>query len=174
MPRIQNILQLGNGLNKSFKRFSYRRSESLLSILSIGFLLILVGTAFAVTPNFFQKTKDFLNFEIVQVPNTEMHLPAPESLDTHSILYSTIGKLCFAWGLFTIVILMLRFIVHSPLRKKAETGSSLVFWFGASFLIHSFLNEMTTTATWFTFWAAIITLTGASLIAKAFILAAAR
>jgi membrane protein YdbS with pleckstrin-like domain len=62
---------------------------------------------------------------------------------------------------------MLRFVVDSPFSKKAETVSNLVFWLGASYLISTFLIE---TTTWFVFWAAIIMLSGVSLIVRAVVL----
>jgi len=87
------------------------------------------------------------------------------------VLYSAVTHFSLIWGLFQIASLALRFVVGSPFSKKAETASNLVFWLGASYLISTLLNEMTTRTTWFVFWAEIIMLIGVSLIIRAIILA---
>ena len=164
-----------NELNESPKVFQPRYREALFSVFSAGFFFILVGTIFATTPNLFDNILAFFrDFDIVSVPNTEVFLPAPKSPVDHLMVYSAVGQFSFIWGLFEIVIVVLRFFARSPLSKKAETVSNLVFWLGASYLIGMFLNETTTATTWFAFWAVIITLIGVSLIVRAIILAVVR
>ena len=172
MLTSQNTVVEVNKLNENSKGFSRRYKEGLFSAISAGFFFILIGAIFVTTPNLFDKIIDlFRDFDIVRVPNMEILLPAPASPGTHSLVYSAVTEFSFVWGLFQIVILALRFIAHSPLSKKAETVSGLVFWLGASFLISTFLNETTTVITWFVFWAAIMMLIGLSLIIRAIILA---
>lgn len=162
-------------MNESSKVFQPRYREALFSAFSAGFFFILVGTLFATMPNLFDNILTFFHdFDIVSVPNTEISLPAPKSPSDHLVVYSAVGQFSLMWGLFEIVILALRFFARSPLSKKAETVSNLVFWLGASYLIGTFLNETTTATTWFAFWAVIITLIGVSLIVRAIILAAVR
>ena len=125
------------------------------------------------TPNLFDNIIAFFrDLDIMSVPHTEnLLLPAPVSPSAHSDVYSALTKFSLIWGLYQIAILALRFTAHSPSSKKAETASNLVFWFGASYLISTFLIE---TTKWFAFWAAIIMLIGVSLIVRATILVAAR
>ena len=149
--------------------------EGLLSALSAGFFFVLVGAIFVTTPNLFDKIFTFFRgFDIVRVPNTSIRLPAPASPWVHSGVYSALALSGFVWSLFQIVVLVLRFVVYSPLSKKAETAGNLVFWLGANFLVRSFLNETTTPRTWFVFWTAIIMLLGVSIIVRAIILAVQR
>ena len=161
-----------NKLNESPKGFSRRYREALFSAISAGVFFILVGAIFAAMPNLFDKIIDFSrDFDIVRVPNTEILLPAPAFPGDHSVVYSAVTQFSFVWGLFQILILALRFVARSPLSKKAETVSNLVFWLGASFLIGTFLDETTTATTWFVFWAGVIMLIGVSLIVRAIVLA---
>jgi hypothetical protein len=158
-------------LNESFEFSSSKYREGLFSAISAGFFFILVGAIFVTTPNLFDNIIAFFrDFDTVSVPHTEnLLLPAPVSPSAHSDVYSAVTKFSLIWGLYQIAILALRFIARSPLNKKAETASNLIFWLGASYLINTFLIE---TTTWFVFWATIIMLVGVSLIARATILAA--
>jgi len=157
--------------SSEFSSFKYR--EGLFSAISAGFFLILVGAIFVTAPNLLDNIIAFFrDFDTVSVPHTEnLLLPAPVSPSVHSDVYSAVTKFSLIWGLYQIAILALRFIAHSPLSKKAEPASNLVFWLGASYLINTFLIE---TTTWFVFWATIIMLVGVSLIGRAVILAAMR
>jgi hypothetical protein len=158
-------------LSESFKFSSFKFRESIFSAISAGFFFILVGAIFVTAPNLFDNFIAFFgDFEIVSVPNTEnLLLPAPVSPSTHSDVYSAVTKFSLIWGLYQIVILALRFIAYSPLSKKAETTSNIIFWLGASYLINTLLIE---TTTWFVFWTTIIMLAGVSMIGRAVILAA--
>jgi len=168
-------------LSGSFEGFSGRHREGLISAISAGFFFVVVGAIFLTTPNLFDKILNFFeDFEIVSVPNvSNVTLPAPALPFTHRVVYGVVEQFCLVWGLFQIVILALRFVARSPWKKKAESGSNIVFWLGASFLIRTFLLEMTRLrlitgmTRWFVFWSAIIMLIGVSLIVKAMILVAA-
>lgn len=161
------------------KVFQPRYREGLLSAISAGFFFILIGVIFVTTPNLFDNILAFFSdFDIVNVPNTVIHLPAPKypptSPSANSAVYSAAWQFSLVWSFFQIVFVMLRFIAGSPWGKKAETASNVVFWFGTSYLIRTLLNETATTTTWFVFWAEIIMLIGVSLIVRAFILAVRR
>jgi len=162
-------------LNESSK-YSLKYREGLFSAISAGFFFVLVGAIFVTTPNLFDKILKFFDFDITSVPNTEnLLLPAPKSPSAHLDVYSAVTKFSLVWGFYQIVILALRFVARSPLSKKAETASNLVFWLGASYLISTLLIETTARAReWFAFWATIIVLIGVSLIVRATILAVAR
>lgn len=162
-------------LNTSSKDFPRSHKEGVFSAISAGVFFVVVGVIFVTTPNLFDKVTAFLgNFDIMKVPNTEVLLPAPASPGDHSVLYSAVAQFSFVWSLYQLVILALRFVVRSPLSKKAETVSNVVFWFGTSYLIQIFLDELTSVTTWFEFWSAVIVLIGVSLLARAAIFAGAR
>lgn len=157
-------------MNKGF-----RHLESVVSAVSAGFFLILVGTVFAFTPNLFDHIVNFFqDFKITKVPNMDISTFAPAHPYAHSLVYSAFVLFSLAWGVFQILILILRFAVHSPLGKKAETVSGIVFWLGSHLLARSFLNEATTVRIWFVFWTAILVLIGASLVVRGLILAFGR
>ena len=146
--------------------------EGLFTATSVGFFLLLVGTIFVITPNLFDRILDLLrDFELVDVPHTDLIFPGPAFPSRHSIVYLAAEQFSFAVGLFQIIILALRFLVSSSEGKKAEAVGNLVFWGGAGFLIQFFLIE---TTQWFVFWSVVIMLIGASLIARAIIIAVAR
>ena len=168
-------------MNESFEGFSRRHREGLISAISAGVFFILVGAIFLTTPNLFNKIIDFFNdFHLESVPNlTNVFLPAPVHPRTHSVVYLAVEQFCYAWGLFQLVILALRFLVRSPVSKDAETVSNIVFWVGTGFLTRTFLIEtvrlplLTEMTRWFVFWSGIIMLIGVSLIIRAIVLAAA-
>ncbi len=62
--------------------------------------------------------------------------------------------------------------MRSSVARKAETVENIVFWLGTSYLITTYLVNMTLSSEWFVFWAGIILLFGLSLIARAFVLLA--
>jgi len=57
-----------------------------------------------------------------------------------------------------------RFFAGSPLNKKAETASDIVFWLVSGYLVGNFLNDAATVNLWFAFWVTIIMLIGVKLI----------
>jgi len=147
--------------------------EGLFGAISAGVFLILVGAFFITTPNLLDKIVDFFqDFEIVNIPgSTVIYWPAPANPGSHAVLYSVVTQFCLVWGIFQIVILAMRFFARSPVGKKAETASNIVFWLGAYYLTNRFLTSATTLETWFTFWATIIILIGVTLIVRAVVLA---
>ncbi|MEM3550784.1 MAG: hypothetical protein QXN87_01560 [Candidatus Bathyarchaeia archaeon] len=146
--------------------------EGLINAVSAGFFFILVGIIFMATPDLFEKIIAFFkDFKMVNVPNTNIFMPAPANPWKHLTLYTAAVQFSLVWGIFEIAILILRFFVHSPLSKKAETASNVVFWLGASFIIGVFLNETAKITEWFVFWSAILMLIGFTLILRATILA---
>jgi len=167
-------------LTESYGAFSYayKYRESLITAVSAGFFLILVGALFIITPALFNRVIDFFkNFAaLVQVPNTIIYLPAPRSPLDHRIVYTAVEQFAFAFGVFQIVILTLRFAARSPIDKKAETVGNLVFWIGVGYLTRTLLLQATRwpeLTTWFVFWAAVFMLVGVTLIIRAIILAIA-
>jgi hypothetical protein len=157
---------------------AYRYRESLIGAVSAGFFLILLGALFVLTPGLFGRTIDFFeSFEFAPVPNTAISWFAPANplSSSNRIVYTAVEQFCFAFGVFHVVIIALRFAARSTTSKKADTVGDLVFWIGAGYLIHRLLLEPTVwspSTTWFVFWATVIALVGVTLIVRATILAA--
>lgn len=152
-----------------------RSREGIFAAISVGFFLVLAGTIFTTTPNLYDSIVAFFrNFDILRVPNAQFSLPAPTTPDAHLTVYAAAWQFSAVWGLFQIALLSLRLFVRSPLAKKAENFSDVIFWFGTSYMVYTLLNEMTTITIWFVFWSGILTLLGFSLVIRAIILAAYR
>mgnify|MGYP001041381212 FL=1 len=132
-----------------------------LGLLSFGFFLILFSTIWIITPNFTEEITDFFtDFQLKDVTENIV-LPAPKS--SHPVVYIAAMQFCFIFGVFQIVILALRFVLHESLNRVGETLSGMVFWFGASFFLHMLANE---TITWFGFLAGIIVSVGLSIMVR--------
>jgi hypothetical protein len=86
------------------------------------------------------------------------------------VLYGAAFQFCIGLGILQVILLALRLMMHSPIGKTAETVGHLVYWFGTSYLITTYLNNTTTISKWFMFWAGILIILGLSLIARAFVL----
>ncbi|MGA2308930.1 MAG: hypothetical protein ABSG57_05200 [Candidatus Bathyarchaeia archaeon] len=167
-------------MNQGSRGYTRRHYEGILSAISVGFFLILIGTMFVTTPNLLDKVVTFLShFNVVQVGNTNIYVPAPEHLGDHIDVYLAAREFSLVWGVFLIAALGARFLFDSPLRRKAENIGDIVFWLGATYLIQTFLVAPTQTSVidvtkWFEFWAAVVMFIGVSLIARAIFLAAVR
>jgi hypothetical protein len=169
-------------LHESSIGYSRGHQKGLLSAVSVGFFLILVGVLFISTPSLADKVGTFVNhFHTVQVGNTNIYIPAPEHPGDHIDIYLAARQFSLVWGVFLIVMLGARFLFDSPFRRKAQNLGNIVFWLGAAYLIQTFLVAPTEAfpqtidvTKWFDFWAAIIMLIGVSLIARAIFLATAR
>ena len=149
-----------------------KHGEQLLSFVSAGFFLILAGTIFIIASNLFGSILDFLeDITLGPVPHMGISLPVPATPEAHLTLYGGAGTFCLAWGLFQIFMLALRFIIRSPTGRNAEALSGAVYWIGSAYLIQILLIE---TTRWFEYWAAIIMLLGASVIARGILLAASK
>jgi len=172
-----------NELTENYGSFpyAYKHRESLITAISAGFFLILIGALFITTPGLFSRIIDFFNnFDaLVQVPNTMIYLPAPRNpLIPHQVVYTAVEQFGFAFGAFQIVTLALRFVARSPISRKAETVGNFIFWIGLGYLTRTLLLQQTRwtampTTAWFVFWAAIVMLIGVTLIIRALILATA-
>ena len=147
-------------------------AETIIGVISAGTVLILIGAVYvsALPTSLWEKTLDFFgSFTGVQVPGTTITLPAPTQLGTHTVVYNAAFQFCIGIAILQIIVLALRLLWRSPLDKTSETVGNLVFWFGACYLVPTFLNSNTTPTTWFAYWAAIIILIGVSLIARAIV-----
>lgn len=137
------------------------KRPDIIGIVTLGFFFLLVGTIFVVTPNLPDKISSFfLDFELREIAPNWM-LPAPKS--HHLVLYTAIFQFCLAFAIFQICILGARFILRDPIDKKAGTISSLVFCFGAAWVVSLLMVK---TIGWFVFWGWLIALIGTSLVIK--------
>ena len=80
-----------------------------------------------------------------------------------------LSSFAIALGILEIVILLLRVWLTFTCYRKAETIENIVFWLGASFLVTTYLVNMTIPSEWFVFWAGIILIFGLALVARSFV-----
>ena len=171
-------------MNQGSRGYTHGHYEGILSAISVGFFLILIGTIFVTTPNLLHNVDTFLNhFNTIQVGNTNTYVPAPQDLpiyiDAYLAVYLAAREFSLIWGVFLIAALGARFLLDSPLRRKAENIGDIVFWLGATYLIQTFLVVPTQTSiidntNWFKFWAGVVMFIGVSLIARSIFLAVVR
>lgn len=151
---------------------SYKTGENIIGAISAGAIFILIGTIYVTTlpTSLWDKIVDFFqSFEVVKLSDT-LSLPAPAAPGTHAVVYNAAFQFCIGIAILQIILLALRLMMHSPISKTAETIGNLVYWFGASYLVPTFLNSATDVSAWFAFWAAIIIILGVSMIARAVVL----
>lgn len=145
--------------------------EWIVGTISTGLFLIVAGAIFINTPALFDEIVAFFrDFTAVQVSNSPIYLPAPAFPENHTIVYSAAMLFSLIWGITQIGILALRFVLHSPAKKKAETTGNVFYWSASYCVIQRLLIEETK---WFEFWTVIIMIIGASLIVRAIFLGAA-
>jgi hypothetical protein len=162
--------------NSSAHAHPYKAGEGILSAISVGTVFILIGTIYVTTlpTSLWDKIVAFFSsFDIVGVTDG-ISLPAPAVPAAHTVVYNAAFQFCIGIAILQIILLTLRLMWHSPIGKTAETAGNLVYWFGASYLVFTFLNSSTTVTTWFAFWAAILMVLGVSMIARALVLFAKR
>jgi hypothetical protein len=172
-------MKKGNELSKnsSAHTYPYKAGEGIISAISVGAVFILIGTIYVTTlpTSLWDKIVNFFtSFNTAQVPSTTIYLPVPAVPAAHTVVYNAAFQFCLGIAILQILLLTLRLLWHSPIGKTAETAGNLVYWFGASYLVFTFLNSSTTVTTWFAFWAAILVALGVSMIARALVLFAKR
>ena len=152
---------------------AYKSQERLFSALSAGAFFILLGIVYVINlpASLWDAVVDFFgSFTLAQVPSTGIYMPAPTIPAAHAFLYGAIFQFCIGLGILQIVFLLMRIMMNSPIKKTAETMGNLVYWFGAAYLVTTYLNNTTSTSDWFVFWAGILIMLGLSFIARAFVL----
>jgi len=178
---VKGYYRMGNGMSflkkLNLQALPENRKENFISGLYIGLILILLVVLYFVNAhvNLWNSFNHFLNtFILATVPGTGIMLPAPESPANYIVLYNAAFQFCLGVGIIEIGVLLLRVWINSPLPRKAETIENLVFWLGTSYLIVTYLVNITIISEWFVFWAGIILIGGLSLVARSFILIATR
>ena len=154
-----------------------KKKENLITALYFGFILILLAVVYFVNAhidlwgsfvNFFSK------FILATVPGTNIALPAPSNPASYTLLYKVVYQFCIGLGILEIAVLTLRIWLNSPVTRKAETIENIVFWLGTSYLVVTYLVNISIISEWFVFWAGIILIGGLSLLARSFVLIAKR
>ena len=149
----------------------------MVTAVFIGLFFILLAVVYYInlSNNLWDNFVNFVNsFVLSIVPGTSFSLPAPANPANYTVLYNAAFEFCLGIGILEIAILALRIVMHSPLPRKAETIENLVFWLGTSYLVITYLVNMTIMSEWFVFWAGIILIAGLALVARAFVLLAGR
>jgi len=144
--------------------------EGLITALAIGGFFIILGSVFAFSPGIVSNTNAFFS-DLTTVtfpfgnPGSTVSLLAPAHPAEHQVFYTAVTNFLIGVGVLQIVILALRLVVKSPIKRIAETIGNLVFWLGAAVIVNVFLLTGTLNG-WFQFWSALIVLIGVSLIAR--------
>jgi len=160
-------------LNVNTQTRTHKIGESLISAISVGAVLILIGMVFVLAqPSSLWDSivTFFSSFTLRSVPGMGISLPAPANPAAHAVLYTAAFQFCIGLGILQIILLALRLMINSPTGKTAETFGHLIYWFGAAYLITIYLNNFPNITQWFMFWAGILIMLGVSLIARALVL----
>jgi hypothetical protein len=155
------------------RRRSREPGESIISAISVGTVFILIGLVFVLAlPNsLWDRTWAFFgNLRLESVPGIGIVLPAPASPSIHTVFYTAVAQFTLGIAFLQILVIALRIAWRSRISRIAEAFGNLVFWFGASYLVSTFLNGSTTLRLWFAFWAGILIVVGLSIIVRAAVL----
>lgn len=150
--------------------------ESLITALAVGGVFIILGLIVVSTPGIVEKTDAlFSDITWISYPfgRSTVMVPAPGNPAAHIDLFTAVMDFILAVAILQIIILPLRLVLRSPIRRVAETVGNLVFWVGAV-VVANFLLLAGTVVGWFQFWSWLIVLAGVGLIARFFVLFATR
>lgn len=130
-----------------------RGDRHLLSGLSFGVFLVIVGAIFLITPNLIDEIEPFFrDFELEQV-SENIYFPTPQH--PHPTLYNSVAVFCFAFGTYQILLLILKFALETEPTQKAETLTSIIFWLTAGSIVLMLKNG---SIKWLTFIAGLVIL----------------
>jgi len=152
--------------------------EGLITALAIGGFFIILGSVFAFTPGIVKNSNAFFS-DLTTVtfpfgsPGSTVSLLAPAHPAEHQGFYTAVMNFLIGMGVLQIVILALRLVVHSRIRRIAQSVGDLIFWLGAAIVANAFLLTGTHNG-WFQFWSSLIVIIGLSLIARSFVYLAKR
>jgi len=160
LREYNDILQrCSRGLSMTWHERRHEKRD-ILGLASLGFFLVLVSLIWIITPNLVEEVRDFFeDFKLEEEVFPNVLLPAP--VHHHPVVYTTIARFCFVFGLFQIFILVLRLVFREPVNRVAGTFSAMVFWLGAGFVANMLSAG---TIRWFVFLGWIIVLIGLSLV----------
>ncbi|MDH7563852.1 MAG: hypothetical protein QHH24_03075 [Candidatus Bathyarchaeota archaeon] len=147
-------------MEKSWRHWT--RTSDWIGLVSFGFFLIALAVVWIITPNFSGEIVDFVNdFHLANVSGNVV-FPAPQS--PHPVLYTALMELCIIGGIFQIVILVFRIAYHEPIRKKADSISSIGFSFSIAFFFNWAANVTSASVGWFGLLAGLIVSIGLSIV----------
>jgi hypothetical protein len=151
-----------------------KKIEKSISALYIGLIFIIIAIVYIIHihQNLWGSIVNFFStLVLAQVPGVYgLTLPAPVNPAIYTDLYFAAFQFALGVGILEIIVLLLRVRLHSPVTRKAETVENLTFWLGTSYLIISYLVNLTIQSEWFVFWTGIVLIAGLSLVARAFVL----
>ncbi|MBS7632934.1 hypothetical protein KEJ15_04840 [Candidatus Bathyarchaeota archaeon] len=149
-----------SSVEKSWRHWT--RTSDWIGLVSFGFFLIALAVVWIITPNFSGEIVDFVNdFHPANVSENIVFY-APQS--PHPILYTALMELCIIGGIFQIVILMFRIAYHEPVRKKADSISSIGFSFSMAFFFNWAASVISASVGWFGLLAGLIFSIGLSMV----------
>jgi len=143
-----------------------QKEQDKLGIASVGFFFFLIGVIWIITPSLSQKVIDFFNSFTFE-KEIFLNVPFPAPTGAHRVVYTALARFCFVFGLFQIVILVLRFFFREPLNRMAGTFSGIVFWLGAGFVSNLLAARA---IEWFGFLGWLIVLIGLSLVVRSLLI----
>jgi hypothetical protein len=156
---------------------SDKKKESLFTAIFIGGTFIIIALVYYInlTANLWDSLINFFStLTLEQVPAMGISLPAPSDPAAYTNLYIAAFEFSLSLGILEIILLTLRVMLNSPVSRIAETIENIVFLLGTSYLIITYLVNMTIKSEWFVFWAGIILIFGVALVARGFVLFAKR
>lgn len=124
-----------------------------LSILSLGFFLVLLSIIWIITPNLTEQVKTFFTPENWRLENVTENIAFPKPEHNYPKLYTAAMQFCYIFGIFHIAILALRLVLRESLDRMGGTVSSITFWLCAGFFLGMLASG---TIEWFSFLAGII------------------
>jgi len=125
---------------------------------------MLLGIIWIITPNYTEEVTNFFKDFHLENVTENIALPAPQR--SHPTVYTAAMQFCIIYGAFNIVILALRFFLHEPLNKKADSVSGVIFWFSIGYFLNLLANE---SIGWFSFLAGFIVSVGLSIIVSSLV-----
>ena len=151
-----------------------KRKEGVVTAVYLGSIFILIAVVYFIhlpTSLWDRLVSFFSSLTLASVPGVaNVSLPVPANPKDFADLYTAAFQFAMGIGILEIIVLVTRVFLHSPIARKAETIENIVFWLGASYLIASYLVNITIQSEWFVFWAGIIMIFGVSLVARGFVL----
>jgi hypothetical protein len=151
------------------------QKEKLFTAIYVGVFLIALAYIYYIHPTILSDIINFfMKMTLSEIPGTGISLPAPVQPAAHLNLYVAAYQFTLIIGMLEILILALRVGLRSSVSRKAETVENIIFWLGTSFLITTYLVNMTISSEWFVFWAGVILIFGLALVARAFVILANR
>jgi hypothetical protein len=152
-----------------------RSRTNWLGLASFGFFLLLIGTIWVANPSRLAKDVEAFvkpeNWRLTAVIQNStignVTLPEPIEGQTYPDLYTAVMQFCFVFGVFSIVVLVLRFTFHEPIDRKADTVSSIAFWLAAGYFASLLIASPP--IGWFGFVAGIIISGGLAIVASSIV-----